>query len=185
MLNTPTPRRLALLLALAPLLAPLTPAHASPNARATEAAVQQHLGIYLTPPDFRDPTERIEIRRDEAEIWFLRPIPPPARDTALCEGARWLLIGRLDAATGIRQVFATRDALERVTLVFYDITTDVALDREGRYVQKRTPTPHAKFTISRTRAAQLDPLALNNALSGRDCVEAARSLLDTLWSHDG
>lgn len=172
-----------LLPALAPLLALLAaaPVGASTRSRATEAAVQRHLGIFLTPPEFRDPAERVEVRRDEAEIWFLRPISAEKRDEALCEGARWLLVGRLDAADGIGQVFRARDALDRVTLVFFDVETDVDLDRNGRYVQKRNPAPHAKFTVSRKRAAALDPLALDRALSGRGCVESAREVLDTLW----
>ncbi|MCB9552124.1 MAG: hypothetical protein H6705_09635 [Myxococcales bacterium] len=170
----------ALLPALALLLA-APPVGASTRSRATEAAVQRHLGIFLTTPEFRDPAERVEVRRDEAEIWFLRPVTGDERDAALCEGARWLLVGRLDAADGIGQVFRARDALDRVTLVFFDVETDVDLDRNGRYLQKRNPTPHAKFTVSRKRVAALDPLALDRALSGSDCVQSAREVLDTLW----
>lgn len=186
-LLAPSPRlcevdgmRASLWLALASLLASL-PAMAGPRARATEAAVDAHLGIFSTTPEFREKAEGVRIRRDEAEIWFLRPVTPANRDAALCEGARWLLVGRLDAAQGVRPIFAARDVLERVTLVFYDVVTDVTLDRTGRYVQARTPTPQAKFTVSRRRAAELDPLALDKTLRGARCVEVAQSVLDVLW----
>lgn len=161
-------------------LAPAS-ALAGPRARAAEAAVAKHLGIFSTTPEFRDEAEGVRIRREEAEIWFLRPVGGKDRDAALCEGARWLLVGRLDGAKGVRPIFATRDVLERVTLVFYDVETSVSLDRGGRYVQARTAAPQAKFTVSRSRAAELDPLALDRVLSGSNCVEAARSVLDTLW----
>lgn len=166
------------------LLMPAAPAEANGRDRAVLAAVQKHLGIYLTTGAQRDPTEQVKLQQQGVEIWFMRPVPPAERDRAVCEGARWLLTGRLAASAGARALFAERNELDRVSLVFYDLVTDVDRNRSGRYDQKRTPTPHARFTITRERAKQLDPAALQTTLSGARCSSLAGSLLDELWLRD-
>jgi len=167
------------------MLVPLAgPADAARRDRAVFAAVQKHLGIYLTTGALRDPAERIEVQQTGVEIWFMRPVPPAEREVALCEGTRWLLTGRLAASAGARALFAERNELDRVTLVFFDLVTKVDRNRSGRYDQKRTPTPHARFTITRERAAQLDPASLDKTLTGARCSTLAGSLLDEVWSRD-
>lgn len=172
--------------ALAALAVGPEPAQAAPDrARIITAAVQQHLGLYVTTPQLRDAGERVVVQRDAVEAWFLRPISPRERDTALCEGARWLLTGRMEASLGAKAFFAARSGVDQLTLVFYDVETALQLDRKGRYVQRRTARPEARFTISRARAGQLDPKALEQTLRGARCSSVARSLLDTLWTRDG
>lgn len=173
-------RALALLSALAALSAP--PAEASPRNRAAIAAVQKHLGVYLTTGELRDPAEKVVVQQQAIEVWFLRPVPAAERDAVVCDGARWLLTGRLDAAAGVGALFAELPEVDRVSLVFYDVLTDVERNRAGRYDQKRTPTPQARFTISRARAAQLDPKALAGTLRGARCGALAESVLDELWT---
>ncbi|MCA9537343.1 MAG: hypothetical protein KC620_00560 [Myxococcales bacterium] len=146
-----------------------------------ESAVQAHLGVFLTTPALRDAAEGLRIQRDALEIWFLRPIEPKKRDAALCDGFRWLLLGRLAETHGVGALFAARSDLERVTLVFYDVETHVAPDRDGRYVQKRTPAPQARFTIGRGTAANLDPKVLEGTLRGPRCVTLGKSLVDLFW----
>lgn len=177
------PRAAALLLLLAPSLS-ATPAEAARRDRAVLAAVQKHLGIYSTIGSARDPSEQVKLTQKGVEVWFLRPVPPAERDAAVCEGTRWLLTGRLDASAGARALFAERGELDRVTLVFYELVTDVDRNRQGRYDQKRTPTPHARFSISRARAEQLDAAALKSTLSGARCSSLAGSVLDELWTRN-
>lgn len=163
-----------------------SPVEAAPDrTRIIKAAVQQHLGLYVTTPQFRDPAERVIVQRGAVEAWFLRPISPRERDAALCEGARWLLTGRMEESAGASALFAARSGVDQLTLVFYDVQTNLQLDRKGRYVQKRTARPEARFTISRARAAQLDPKALRQTLRGARCGAVAASLLDSLWSRGG
>ena len=156
-------------------------ARPSPRLRATAGAVQKHLGIYLTTAPLRDTAERIRLQQKDIEIWFLRPVKPAQRTQALCEGARWLLTGRLAETTGVGAFFADRSELDQVTLVFYDMVTSLEMQRSGKYDQKRTPTPDMRFTISREKAAALDPVALSNTLTGRRCESVARSVLDAVW----
>ena len=173
---------LAALMALALLSTP--PADAARRDRAVLAAVQKHLGIYSVVGAQRDPSERVKLQQQGVEIWFMRPVPPAERDRAVCEGTRWLLTGRLAASAGAKALFAERNELDRVTLVFFDLATSVDRNRSGRYDQQRTPTPHARFTITRKRAAQLDPAALSQTLSGTRCSTVAKSVLDELWTRE-
>ncbi len=170
----------ALALALAALALSAPPADAAPD-RELLAAVQKHLGIYTALGAQRDPTERVVVQQQAVEVWFMRPIAPAEQDAAVCEGARWLLTGRLAASAGAGALFAARPDLKRVGLVFYELDTEVDRNRRGRYDQKRTATPHARFTITRERARQLDPAALEQTLTGTRCGSLAESLLDELW----
>ncbi len=166
-----------------PLLAPAS-ADAARRDRVVLAAVQRHLGIYSVVGDQRDPTEQVKLQQKGVEIWFMRPVEPTQRDRAVCEGTRWLLTGRLEASAGAKALFDERRELDRITLVFFDLDTAVTRNRSGRYDQKRTPTPHARFTITRARAAQLDPAALSQTLTGTRCSTVAQSVLDELWTRD-
>jgi len=159
------------------------PADAAPGKRmrATAGSVQKHLGIYLTTGPLRGEAERIRLQQTGIEVWFLRPTSPAAREAAVCEGARWLMTGRLAQTAGVGALFAERSEIDQVTLVFYDMVTSVKLDRSGRYAQQRTPTPDVRLTISRSKAAQLDPAALAGTLNGRRCASVARSVLDEVW----
>lgn len=179
-----TPVALGLLVLGAALLSASAPADAARRDRAVLAAVQKHLGIYSTVGSARDPSEQVKLTQKGVEIWFMRPVPPAARDRAVCEGTRWLLTGRLEASAGARALFAERSEIERITLVFYDLVTDVDRNRSGRYDQKRTPTPHARFSVTRERAGQLDPAALKTTLAGARCSTLAGSVLDELWTRD-
>lgn len=173
------------IIALASLTSLFAPAAlAADRDRAVLAAVQKHLGIYSVVGAQRDPTEQVKVQQQGIEVWFMRPVPPSEREEAVCEGARWLLTGRMAISAGVGALFAERNELEQVTLVFYDLVTGVDRNRAGRYDQKRTPTPHARFTISRARAGQLDPKALEETLVGARCSAVAESVLDTLWTRN-
>lgn len=174
------PRALALAALAAALCAPPA-ADAAPEDRDLLAAVQKHLAIYTALGSRRDPSERVVVQQQAIEVWFMRPVPPAEQDAAVCEGARWLLTGRLAESTGAGALFADRSELKRISLVFYELDTEVDRNRTGRYDQKRTATPHLRFTITRDRAMQLDPKALEQTLRGTRCGSLAQSLLDELW----
>lgn len=156
-------------------------ARPSPRERAMAGAVQKNLGIYLTTAPLRDTAERIRLQQQGIEIWFLRPVSDAGREQAICDGARWLLTGRLDMAPGVGGLFAERSELQRVSLVFYEMATSLEMQRSGKYEQTRTPTPELRFTVSQSKAKQLDPAALGQTLTGRRCAAVARSVLDEVW----
>lgn len=149
---------------------------------ASERAIANHLGIFLTRPNRREEYERIERDGDRLEIWFLRPVPRGARETTWCDGFRWLLTGRLDGADGVGALFSAEPTLSEVSLVFYDIETAVTADARGWYTQSRKPVPLARFTVSRGRAAMLDSAVLRETLKGPGCAKLGTTLVDAFWS---
>jgi len=148
---------------------------------AVSRLVQTHLGLYVTRPERRDQGERVYLRQRQLEAWLHKPLSPKTAEAAVCQGARWLLTGRLRKSRGAGALFAARPDIGQVTLVFYGVQTRVDPDRNGRYQQRRTVEPHARFTVSRERAQQLSPEALAAQLSAADCGKTARVVLDELW----
>jgi hypothetical protein len=143
--------------------------------------VQKHLGLYLTRPDRRDDGEQVYVRREKLEAWLLRSITAKEVEKAVCDGARWLLKGRLRASLGMGRLFESRPKTTEFSLIFYDVKTRVDPDRDGRYRQRRSVEPQARFTISRERFGQLDVESLEKALTGADCAKTARVVLDEVW----
>ncbi len=150
--------------------------------RQVEAAVQEALGVYLTVPERRESFEGVRLDGDRLEVWFLRPLSRGGRSAALCDGFRWLVRGRLQASTGIRALFAALPEIESVTLVFYDLETQVEPDREGRYTQKRSAAPQARYMLSRERAGLVQPAAAARALQGDTCAARGEALVDGFWA---
>jgi hypothetical protein len=161
-----------------PLLAQAEPAADAEAA----AAVQTHLGLFLTTEDRREASELVTHRDERLEIWFLRTVGPTQRDAAVCDGARWLLTGRLEKSTGARGLFAALPGVDEVVLVFYKLETRVKPDAQGRYQQVRDVSPEARFTLSRDKALQLDPATLRGTLVGDRCASLGVSLLDGVWT---
>jgi hypothetical protein len=142
------------------------------RADATDAnyseAVRKHLGLFLTVPERREQHERVELRADGTlSIHMVRALPDERREAVLCQGARWLLLGRL-TATGVE-------------LVFYTVETSVAPGPDGRYRQTRTERPSARMSLGRDRGAGLDKKAVDAMLAPGRCLDGARDLLDELW----
>ena len=125
--------------------------------------------------------EQVYLRQRQLEAWLMKPLTAKTVEAAVCQGARWLLTGRLKASQGAGALFAARADVSQVTLVFYGVETRVDPDRSGRYRQRRTVEPHARFTVSRERAQQLSLDALTAQLEGPDCGQAARVVLDEVW----
>ncbi len=163
-----------------------TPVHAEENRMTPSVSqavrqVQKHLGLYLTRPARRDEGEQVYVRREKLEAWLLRPISVKEVEKVVCDGARWLLNGRLRASLGVEKLFEARPETTEFSLIFYDVKTRVDPDRDGRYRQRRSVEPQARFTISRERIGQLDVESLEKALSGADCAKTARVVLDEVW----
>ncbi|MCA9525764.1 MAG: hypothetical protein KC549_05650 [Myxococcales bacterium] len=146
------------------------------------AAVQRYLGLFVTTPDRREASERIVARQGRLEIWFLRSVPADQREQALCDGARWLLAGRLANSQGAPALFAALPDLQAVTLIFYRLETRVQPDADGRYQQQRDPIPEARFKIGREKASQLDAATLRKTLTGPRCASLGASVLDEVWT---
>ncbi|MGK0358748.1 MAG: hypothetical protein ACI9U2_001041 [Bradymonadia bacterium] len=159
--------------------APLTAAAQTPF----ESAVGQHLGIFLTLADRREANERATAEQARGEIWFLRETPTQAaRDTAVCDGARWLLTGRLDKSTGAQALFKAQPELQELVLVFYVLDTTVTPDRNGKYVQDRRAQPTVRLTLRRETAARLNVASLRKTLTGARCPSLAETVLDSVWT---
>lgn len=156
------------------------PAHAQTP---FERAVGAHLGIFLALGDVREANEKAIIEQDRGEIWFLRETPTrAARDTAVCDGARWLLAGRLDKSTGAQALFKAQPELQELVLVFYALDTTVKPDRNGKYVQDRRAQPTVRFTLRRETAARLNVASLRKTLTGARCPSLAETVLDSVWT---
>jgi hypothetical protein len=147
-----------------------------------EALVNTHLGLFLMVPERRDAGERVVLRGGRLEIWFLRPIGRADRAHALCDGARWLLSGRLAATQGVGALFRAAPAVTEVTLVFYTVDTRVEPGGDGRYRQFRTAAPTARFRVGRDRASGIDPALARTQLTGDACAKRAERLLDEVWA---
>lgn len=146
-----------------------------------EAAVAKNLGIYSAVPPRRDADETITLDRGRLEIRFLDTLSGARREPGLCNGLRWLLVGRLAGGGGARAVFDALLDVDEVALIFYAVETHVEPGRDGRYVQQRAVVPQARFTIRRETAARLDPAVLSKTLVGARCVSLGRGLVDELW----
>ncbi|MEZ4463347.1 MAG: hypothetical protein R3F43_02205 [bacterium] len=144
--------------------------------------MQRHLGLFVTTPDRREASERVVVKPGRLGLWFLRAVPADQREVAVCDGARWLLTGRLAGSTGAPALFAALPDVQDVTLVFYRLETRVQPDAEGRYTQTRSPIPEARFKVTRQKATQLDAAALRQTLTGARCASVAASVLDEVWT---
>lgn len=170
-------------LALTGALWPL-PGRAAPDAGELEAAVRKHLHIFLTLPDRRESGEGISLDdHGELEIRFLRTLPPKRRDALLCQGIRWLLLGRLEGADGVGGLFRALPEVESVALVFYELETRLTLDAQQVYVQARSATPRARIRVSREKGEALDPLVVERLLGPETCLANGRTLVDAVWTN--
>jgi len=158
--------------------------HASGVRAEAQPTPAQALDAFLTTPRYRDPDEGERRDRDRAEVWHLESLERGDLDAKVCEGARWLLTGRLKRSGGARAAFEADAGLRDLSLIFYKVKTRVSPDLRGRYVQSRTPTPVARFTLSREQALALNNDRLGELLSGPGCVTQARALLNDLWIAD-
>lgn len=158
----------------------------APSAQAqtpAEAAVAEHLGIFLALPDRRESHERVTLEQGRLEIWFLRaPETQATRARSICDGARWLLTGRLAKSTGAKALFAANSEVDEITLVFYALETKVTPDRRGKYTQERSAQPMARFAIRRETAQQLNVESLRKTLTGARCPTLAETVLDSVWT---
>ena len=161
----------------------------SPSARASDdwtsddaATVARHLGLFLTVPARRAHFERVELRADGTlGIHMLRKVPAERREAVLCQGVRWLLLGRLASVGGIAALFGARPDVTAVELTFHGVETDVAPGRDGRYVQSRRERPNARLRVSREQGEGLDKIRVDAALAPGRCLDSARTYLDELW----
>jgi hypothetical protein len=150
---------------------------------ADAVAVQKQLGLFLTVPARRDAFERVERRPDGTlAIHLLRALPKGRREAVLCQGARWLLVGRQASSSGVATLFAALPEITAVELVFYGVDTEVSPGPDGRYEQKRRERPVARFRISREQGDGLSRSRVDAELAPGRCLDAARALLDELWA---
>lgn len=165
------------------LLAAPPVAHASPDAVRLEAAVSKHLHLFLAVPERRESGEGITLDdHGDLEIRFLRSLPPTKQDAFVCQGIRWLLLGRLKKADGVAGLFRALPDVRSVTLVFYALETTLQADAAGGYEQRRRAVPRARFRVGREKGAALDPAAVDALLGPETCLSNGRNLLDLLWT---
>ena len=145
-----------------------------------EALVAKHLGIFVTVPKQRDPSEHVAFEEKTLTIGVLRPVSGDI-STALCDGGRWLLAGRLSKTQGARALFVAARRVDRIRLEFVDIKTTVHPSEKGMYEQHRSVVPQMTFELSRAKALQLDPKVLRKTLRGSRCPRLVRTLLDRVW----
>lgn len=146
-----------------------------------EALVAEHLGIFVTVPKQRDPSERIDLKNGVLTIGFLTARKRDA-SSSICEAGRWLLTGRLSRTKGARALFRADSSVNRIRLEFLNLKTTVNPSAKGIYEQNRAVVRHLILEIGRTRAATLDPEVLERTLRGPRCEKLARNLLDTVWT---
>lgn len=148
-----------------------------------ETAVQKHLNLFLTVPERRESGEGITLDdHGELEIRLLRTLPPERRRGILCQGVRWLLLGRLQRADGIGGLFSALPDVTGVALVFYELETTLKVDARGEYSQVRHATPRARIRVSRERGEGLDRAAVDRMLGPDTCLENGEKLVDAIWA---
>lgn len=161
------------------------PAQAAPEPAVLEAAVRKHLHIFVTLPERRESGEGLSIDdHGELEIRFLRTLPTARRDAAVCQGIRWLLLGRLAGADGIGALFRALPEIQSVALVFYELETRLAVDAEQGYVQSRSANPVARIRIGREKGEALDPVVVDRLLGPETCLSNGRTLVDAIWTNE-
>lgn len=146
------------------------------------ATIEGSLDIFLARKERREILEGVVLKGDRAEVWVLRPLKLNI-EAAKCDAYRWLLLGRLKQSKGVQPIFARYPHLEEITLVFYEIASQLEHDGRGGYIQERSAIRHVELTLSRGRAAQLDPKALAKALGGdrAACIRSGESAVDHHW----
>lgn len=142
-----------------------------------EALVAKHLGIFVTVPKQRDPSERIVLENGTLTIGFLKSLK---RDQAadICQGGRWLLTGRLARTSGARALFRAAPSVERIRLEFLTLKTTVNPSAKGRYEQNRSVLRGMTLELERAKANRLDPEVLKRTLQGPRCAKLVKNLLD-------
>lgn len=144
-------------------------------------AVERALDPFLTSAQYRDQDERVDLTDGRAEVWLLESLEQGDLAAKVCNGARWLIGGRLKQSTGARGAFSVLPELRELSLIFYKIKTKVDPNLEGRYVQQRSAVTAARFTLSRERAMMIHSERVMTLLQGPQCAEQAKQLLDDLW----
>jgi hypothetical protein len=146
-----------------------------------EEAVQKHLGIFQVLDELLDPNEHVEVVGPNVKIWFRQRLEPGRQDRQLCEGARWLISGRLDGVPGLKALFLSKPDLRQVSMVFYAVETSTRVTPSGRYEQSRRVVTQARFAIDRKRTMNLDRQAVSKALKRPDCRSLLKDLLTDFW----
>ena len=145
------------------------------------AQIERALDPFLTNAKYRDADERVEYVDGRAEVWVLESLEQGELATKVCDGARWLIGGRLKRSTGARGAFLAIPQLRELSIIFFKVKTKVNPNLEGRYVQVRSALTAARFTLSRERALMLHSERVLGLLQGPQCEEQARQLIDDLW----
>ena len=157
----------------------------APNVTCAEegarAKIERALDPFLTNAEYRDADERVEYADGRAEVWVLESLEQGELAKKVCQGARWLIGGRLKRSTGARGAFLAIPQLRELSLIFFKVKTKVNPNLEGRYVQIRSAMTAARFTLSRERALMLHSERVLTLLQGPQCEEQARQLIDDLW----
>ena len=154
-----------------------------PESSEFDALVHRHLGLFLARADRREAFEGVALDGAATlRIRFLRTLPLARRDEILCDGLRWLLVGRLAQGGGASALFASAPEVAALTLEFYELSTTVTPDAKGKYQQTRAAEPRARFRVSRETAGRLDTAMLPEVLKGKDCLVDGAPLIDELWA---
>jgi len=157
------------------------PSQSPAQGSAGDLIIERALDPYLTHERYRDQAERVELSAERGEVWILESLERGDLDRKVCDGARWLIQGRLKRSRGAREAFVKLPALRELSLIFYKAKTKVDPNLEGRYVQTRSAVSTARFTLSRERAIGLNPERAIKMLEGAQCFARAQELLDDLW----
>jgi hypothetical protein len=145
-----------------------------------ESIIQEHLGIFQVVDELLDPFERVEEKDGQITVWFRSRLDAKNQNKKICDGARWLITGRLGAATGSNALFRKNPEVKGITLVFFDVETSVKLGKKNRYRQSRRLVEHARFNLTRKRGLSLDATAVRQALAQKNCHAVVPELLSTL-----
>ena len=146
------------------------------SAATLDRLVRQYLGIFVTRPDSRDTSERIEYSNGTLTIRYRWPTAK--NKSMLCRMGRWLMVGRLARNEGARALFRRAKKVERIVVYVLDVKTSVRPIGDGKYEQLRVDKERARFELSRKQANKLDPEVLRKTLSGQRCDRFVRTLLD-------
>jgi len=157
----------------------------SSNDVQSETLVELNLGIYSTLARLRDSHERSFIKGQTLEIWYrkdLRKLSVAERSKFLCSSVKWLIIGRRAASKGLNQLFKSAPQLETVKMVTYDLDTSVALDKAGKYDQRRKVKPLLIISMTKEKLSQIDASKVKLSLERDRCDSSAKRIVSKFWT---
>lgn len=137
--------------------------------------IEKLMGLYLVDPPRRHEKEVVVIKGGHAEVRFWQPIGESSPEALQTRAVEWFVNGRTGYASGMRGVFSELPTIDKLSLVFLDISRE---DQKGRRSAPDRLHPYLRITMSRARFSRFDPTQVETCLEREDCSGVFRKAFD-------